>query len=196
MTAPLFYEDSLGEKMVEAWDALGSADDELLEDPEALERAQRVVNGEDPEAVYTQVGADWVPVFGPSKLSGLLDVAGPNGCVVTMPLAANDIEYAWDPYPPEEMPGPCIPGNHGADRPFTLFVAPENVSRALDLITAIPGSDLPAGLASTHELQPEARAARQTLAWTLFAVFIGVDAFVFMGYLAYTVYHLVRYHRF
>jgi hypothetical protein len=200
MTAPLFWEDSLGEKLAEkagdAWASLASADDELVDDPAALAEALREVNAEDPEAIYAQVEADWVPVFGPSKLSGLLDVAGPSACVVTMPLAANDIEFAWQPYPPEEMPGACMPSSHAVDRPFTLFVAPENVARAHDLLTAIPGSAVHSGLTSTHELAPEARAARRTLAWTLFVVFLGVDALVFFGYIAYALYHLVRYHHF
>ena len=45
MTAPLFYEDSLGEKLAEraaaAWESAGSADDELIDDPAALEEKMK-----------------------------------------------------------------------------------------------------------------------------------------------------------
>lgn len=45
---PLFYEDSLGAKLSKKWNELGSADDELIEDPAALQAAQNAVDGVDP----------------------------------------------------------------------------------------------------------------------------------------------------
>ena len=195
MTAPLFYEDSLGEKLAEAIRNLPNADDELIDDAEALDEAQREVNAEDPEAVYARVAPDWVPVFGPSKLSGLLDIAGANACVITMPLDAEGIAYVWDPYPPEEMPGVTSP-SRALDRPFTLLVSPQDAARARELISSRPGSSMPPGLAASHDRSAEAISPRRELAWSLFVVFLGMDVLAALVWGAYQLYHLLRYHRF
>lgn len=190
---PLFYEDSLGAKAVEAWESLGSADDELIDDPAELAAAQAEVNGEDPEAVYADVTPQWVAVFGPSKLSGIADVAGANACVITMPLEAAGISFAWDPYPPEEMPGAAYPSEHVADRPFTLLVAPADADRARLAITASPGAPTPVGAPSSHDREPDAVNKRLTLGWALFLAFIGPSALLALSGGAYAIYHLLRY---
>ena len=212
---PLFYEDSLGAKLVEKakaaaaeaeqaraeraskpMPARGSADLDLIDDPAALDAAEREVQGGSPEDAYAEFGPDWVAVFGPTKLSGLLDVAGFTAAIVTMPLAAEGIEFAWSPDPPEMMPGPAYANDHLLDMAFTLYVAPADASAALGLISEIPGSRISAGIASTHERGPEATSKRRTLAWALLIAFLGVDAIALLGYLAYTAYHLLRYHHF
>lgn len=170
---PLFYEDSLGAKVAERLVHLPSADDELVEDPAALEAAQEAVNAEDPYAIYGKVDPDWVPVFGPSKLSGMIDIAGKNACLITMPLDAEGIAYAWDPYPPEEMPG-ATSHLRAVDRPFTLLVAPEDAERARELLAVSqPGSQRPVGVTASHPLTADATSARRELAWTLLVIFIG-----------------------
>lgn len=179
---PMFYEVSLGAKVAEQWGRLGSADDELLDDPGALEAAQRAANAEDPEAVYAEMTEDWVPVFGPSKLSGIIDVAGFNASFVTMPLAAEGISYAWSPYPPEEMPGAAYPNEHLLDRPFTLLVARPDAQHARELISEDVGSRTLLGIPSTHQREPAAAKRRRVGAWVLFLVFVGVDLIAFLGY--------------
>jgi len=196
VTAPLFYEDSLGERLAQAIKNLPNADDELIDNPGALDEAQREVNAEDPEAVYARVAPDWVPVFGPSKLSGLIDVAGPVASVVVMPLAAAGISFAWDPYPPEEMPGAAYPNDHVVDRPFTLLVAPEDADEARALICATTGSWLTSGTAATWDRERGAVRIRKTFAWSLFIVWIGPGLGALLYSIAYPVYHLLRYHRF
>lgn len=172
MTSPVFYEDSLGAKMVDAWNNLGSADDELIEDPKALRAAQREVNGEDPEAVYSEVQSDWVAVFGPSKVSSILDAPGSNACIITMPLVAAGIRYAWDPYPPEEMPGSAYPADHLIDRAFTLLVAPQDAREARSLLSARPGAPTSVGAAATHDFEPDAASNRFVLAAVIFIFFV------------------------
>jgi hypothetical protein len=121
MTPPMFYEDSLGAKMADAWNRLGSADDELIEDPEALETAQREGDQIDPEVPAEPDVPDWVPVFGPARLSGLMRIAGATAFELTAALDSAEIPHAWDPYPPEEMPA-FRPYYGAIDRPFTLLV--------------------------------------------------------------------------
>ena len=91
--SPLFYEDSLGAKLVEkataAMDAareqgahtetveLATSDEALVEDPRALAEAELAARGVDPQRAYEQVTSDWVSVGGPSKLSGLIDSPEP-----------------------------------------------------------------------------------------------------------------------
>jgi hypothetical protein len=195
MTSPMFYEDSLGAKMVDAWNKLGSADDALIEDPEALRAAQREVNGEDPEEIYSEVEPDWVAVFGPSKLSGLLDSAGSNACIITMPLNAAGIRYAWNPYPPEEMPGPAgSAAYHTLDHPFTLLVAPEDADEARRLISANPGSGHMIGAVASHGPESAAVSKRRSLAWMVLVMFIGVDLLVAGGYALFRLLRMLGYH--
>ncbi|MDR3687140.1 MAG: hypothetical protein P4L93_09320 [Coriobacteriia bacterium] len=210
---PLFYEDSLGARLVEKakesaaaaeqaraqranrpMPARGSADLELLDDPTALDDAERGVRGGDPEDAYAEFNSDWVAVFGPSKLSGLLDVAGFAAAIVTMPLAAEAIDFVWSPYPPEMMPGPAYANDHLLDMPFTLYVHPADASAALALISEVPGSGISAGIACTHERGARAEGNRRTLAWGLVVAFLGVDVLVLLTGVAYWIYHLLRYH--
>jgi hypothetical protein len=208
--SPLFYEDSLGAKLVDALRERGYLDpeaplrspgspaphkaDELVEDPEALQAAEQLVFTEDPQAVYTRVGDDWVPVFGPSKVSGVIDIAGANAAVITMPLAAVGIEFAWYPYPPEQMPSPAYPYSHIVDRPFTLLVPAEDAVEAAALISAVAGSRSQFGVVSTHERVAEAVSSRRTVSWVLLIVLSGLlDLVAIVAFfVARWIYHLIR----
>lgn len=171
---PLFYEDSLGAKVAEAFDGLPSADDELVDDPNVLDAAQAAVNGQDPQAVYQRVGSDWVAVFGPSKLSGILDAAGWTASMVTMPLDSEGIEYAWDPYPPGDMSGAASPTDHVADRPFTLLVPPADAQLASSLITASPGASTNVGGPATYERTGDISKRTNTLALILVSLLVAI----------------------
>jgi hypothetical protein len=183
---PLFYEDSLGAKLVDGiesvMDTPGSADDELIEDAGALETAQREANGQDPEAIYAEVGDDWIPVFGPSKLSGFWDVAGTNASKITMPLVAAGITFAWDPYPPEEMPGSATPFYHLMDRPFTLLVAPADAPGARGLLSALPGADSQFGLPATTSVPSLPGEEHSRLPWVIVLVALALSILMGFGY--------------
>jgi hypothetical protein len=177
--SPLFYEDSLGAKlsemMTEAADRAHEAEMELIDDPEALERAENAVHDLDTTPDYGIVADDWVTVFGPSKVSGILDVAGPAAMLITMPLDAEGIAYCWDPYPPADMPGAATPAEHGVDMPFSLLVAPMDERRARDLLAdSRAGSRLVAGVPATHDLTPEAKVNRRMLSTTSLVLLYGV----------------------
>jgi hypothetical protein len=188
--SPLFYEDSLGAKLVEkanaAMDAareqtahpesveLSTSDTVLVEDPEALAQAELAVRRVDPEGDYEEITEDWVAVMGPSKLSGLIDNAGFSSRLVTAPLDSADIPYAWDPYPPEEMPGYRV-GYGAVDRPFTLFVPPSYAGEARGLLTAGVGSATVFGLPATVERGAESSKRRRRGLWVFFWLFVGFD---------------------
>lgn len=187
--SPLFYEDSLGAKLVEkanaAMDAartrpadpevdLAIADEPFVEDPVALHRAELAARGIDPQQDYERVTADWVVALGPSKLSGLIDSAGFTSRMVVAPLETADIPYAWNPYPPEEMPGYRY-GYGAVDRPFTLLVPPERVEEAISLLDLKVGSASVFGLPASPEHGEESRRRRRLGLWLMFGVFIGFD---------------------
>ncbi len=166
--SPLFYEDSLGEKLAEkaraAMDAARDCDEELVDDPDALARAEAEVARVDPQDDYEHVTADWVAVLDPSKLSGLMDVAGFNGWLLTAPLEAAGVPHCWDPYPPEDMPGFRV-GYGAVDRPFTLLVPADRLAEAQSLLRAELGakkasSDLPPVWPTRRGLKPPARTGR------------------------------------
>jgi hypothetical protein len=135
---PVFYEDSLGAKLAEKWNAFwsagGSADDELIDYPAALEAAQAEANGLPPKTSCDKVTSDWVSVFGPIHFTATAEAAGFGPSLVTMPLDAEGIGYVWDPYPPESIPAGTRPYGEFSPRPFTLLVAPREVRRARELI--------------------------------------------------------------
>lgn len=102
---------------------------QFVDDPDALDAAEREAAGVDPLAVYDQVDEGWVELVGPAQLSGILDVAGFTAALATASLDAAEIPHAWDPYPPELMPSFRIA--YGAvDRPFRLLVPASRLEEA------------------------------------------------------------------
>ncbi len=179
--SPIFYEDSLGAKLAEkaaqATDRAREAELAYIDDPEALERAEQEVHNLDVTPDYSAVGDDWVVVFGPSKVSSVIDVAGPTAMLIAMPLDAEGIAYCWDPYPPQDMPGAATPAEHAADRPFSILVAPENAERARELLAGTrEGSTGVTGVAATHERTPEALRARRVLSGSSLVLLYGAIA--------------------
>jgi hypothetical protein len=195
--SPIFYEDSLGaklaEKFTESTDRVREAELDYIDDPAELERAENAVHDLDVTPDYGIVSGDWVVVFGPSKISGILDVAGPSAMLIAMPLDAEGIAYCWDPYPPADMPGAATPAEHAVDQPFSLKVAPADSERARELLAdARPGSPLVAGVPATHELTPEAQANRSVLSATSLILLYGFGiGFALLGALFW----LIRYLR-
>ena len=179
----LFWEDSLGaklaEKATEATDRVRELEKAYIDDPEELERAEKAVHdaGEQGTESYKQVQNDWVAVAGPIKISGIMDSAGPNGCLITAPLEANDIPFAWDPYPPEDMPGYRV-GYGAVDRPFKVLVPPERAAEARELIGELRGSKSFVGLPVEIERGLKSTSRRRWSAWALLFVFVGFDLLV------------------
>jgi hypothetical protein len=138
---PLFYEDSLGAKLADAFNSLPSADDGLIEDPEELDAAQAAVNGHDSHASYARVRPGWVAVFGPAKLDGMLSSAGISASVLTMPLDAEEIAYVWEPYAPQDAPSTTDNYGRAFPRPFTLLVGPADAQRAKQLLATELGAE-------------------------------------------------------
>jgi hypothetical protein len=128
---PVFYEDSLGERIARGLTEGSSADDELMEDRAAFEAAQAAVNG---RSAAVQPTLDWVAVAGPIVFSMGTEFPGVIAAQITMPLDAAEIEYAWDPYPPAEMPLALEPTGVLASRKFTLLVPPKDANVAVALL--------------------------------------------------------------
>lgn len=104
-------------------------DDDAVEDPLALEAAERAVAGLDPLAAYDGSDEPWVELAGPMRLSGLFSDAGFTAALATAPLEVASIPYAWDPYPPEMMTS-YRPYYGVFDRPFTLLVPASRLPEA------------------------------------------------------------------
>lgn len=123
-------------------------DSDVVEDPLALEAAERSVADSDPMAVY-DIDAEWVELVGPRRLSGMFGDAGYTAALVSAPLQAAEIPFAWDPYPPEEMPAFRV-GYGLVDRPFSLLVPADRLDEARAVLdhayfhgrSAPPSSDL------------------------------------------------------
>ena len=192
--SPLFYEDSLGAKLAAkadaAMNAARDADNKLVDDPEALARAEAEVSGVDPNDDYEQVTEDWVVAFGPSKLSGLIDSAGFTARLLTGPLETADIPHVWDPYPPEEMPSFRV-GYGAVDRPFSLLVPADRLDEARELLTGVVGSAAQFGMPASPGRTPEVRAKRRRWYWIFFWVFIGFDLLLPVSYALAQLLHLV-----
>ncbi len=107
----------------------------VVEDPEALSAAENEVAGVSPRAAYEQTDEEWVAVTEPRRLSGMLADAGSSAAIVTAPLAAAGIPFAWDPYPPEEMPS-FRPYYGVFDRPFSLMVPASRAEEARQVLDA------------------------------------------------------------
>jgi hypothetical protein len=119
-----------------------SADVELIDDPAALEAAQAAANAADPDAAYASVEPDWVVVWGPAELGITAVQSGQNATCLTIPLDAEGIAYAWDPFPPSET----FTTRNIVARPLSLLVSPSNAARARNLLQgAIPDAALPTG---------------------------------------------------
>lgn len=191
MSAPMFYEDSLGAKAAEALENLPSADDELIDDPVALEAAQAEVNAVDPDAGNPVAGTDWIAIYGPERLGGTQTEADQNAAILTMPLDAEGIPYAWDPFPPQGMYVA-----RGVARPFTLRVAPEDARRARELVAPRYGSTPHASFAAQSALSSAVPSSGRAFAWSFFIVFLGATLIALLTYLAYMIYQYVLTGRF
>lgn len=101
----------------------------LIDDPEKLAAAEREVAGIQAVDAYDRSDEEWVPLTGPRHLSGVLADAGFTAALVAAPLQSAGIPYAWDPYPPEQMPGYRV-GYGAVDRPFTLLVPASRLAEA------------------------------------------------------------------
>jgi hypothetical protein len=185
---PLFYEDSLGAKLVEKWNDWwstgSSADDELIEDREALDAAEAELRDCDPLEQSAAHASDWVPVFGPAKISGLLDIPGPASFLLAGRLASVGIPAAWSPFPPELMSQFArFAGSLCFDRPFTLLVSPEDLPAAaeeLDSIGAYPSRSSLYELPIHPALDAEAARRRLIAARALVLVLVpGISLGVF-----------------
>jgi hypothetical protein len=109
---------------------LGWADDPIVDDPEALEAAERAVANVDASEPYGQFDASWVEVLGPISL---VNVTGPlTAFGITAPLQAAAIPYVWSPFPPEALTG-VRPELMNAQR-FRLFVPPEFAALARECL--------------------------------------------------------------
>lgn len=192
--SPLFYEDSLGAKLAEkasaAMDVVRNAENECIEDPEALAQAESEVMGIDPEDDYDNVDADWVAVFGPSKLSGMMDNAGFTARLITAPLETADIPHVWDPYPPEEMPSFRV-GYGAVDRPFTLLVPADRLEEARELLRGTVGSAVQFGAPAGLDRIPAVDSTRRRGSWIFFWVFIGFDIALFIVFSLLKILHVI-----
>lgn len=177
-----FFERGQAQNLVSNIESMGSADEDLIEDPEALEAAQEAANAVDPDDIYEAVDASWVPVLGPTGLQGLTDASGLTTGAITMPLAAEGIPFAWDPFPPEERTGPYT-------RPFTLLVPAEDSKHARELLGAYIETPAPRIGQPTPPpsgaYDPAGDSRRQIVAWSLVLLFAILFAIAYLsGYLA------------
>lgn len=110
----------------------------------------------------------WVPVTGARHVSGMFSVAGVTASLVTSPLEAAGIPYAWDPYEPRDMPSFRI-GYGAIDRRFTLYVPEEHLAEARRLL-------------GVRDTEPGVQTADSDEPWTLgrIAGFIVAAAIVYL----------------
>jgi len=92
----------------------------VVSDPEALERAEQAASNSAPVYFDDIATGEWTAVVGPVEFYGSLG-AGAKAFMVTAPLEAAGIPFAWDPYPPDQRPL-GLPGAGSFDQPFTLLV--------------------------------------------------------------------------
>lgn len=102
--------------------------EEFVDDPEALEAAEKAVAGLASRDSYDP-DIEWVALSRPKRLSGIFGDAGFSAALVTAPLDAAGIPHSWDPYAPEDMPG-MRPYYGIFDRKFTLLVPADRVEEA------------------------------------------------------------------
>lgn len=105
------------------------SDKDLIDDPMALAQAEAAAAASDPMSSWGSSDEEWVELVGPRRLSGMFGMAGTTAFLVTAPLEREGIPFAWDPYPPEEMPA-FRPAYGALDRPFTLLVPASRLAEA------------------------------------------------------------------
>jgi len=102
----------------------------VVEDPAALEAAERAAAGAEPNNPYADFTGDWVEVLGPISL---VAVTGPlTAFHITSPLAAEGIPFVWDPYDPQNMT--AVRPELMSVKRFRLFVAPADAERARSIL--------------------------------------------------------------
>lgn len=116
-------------------DGITLDDDDWIEDQAALDAAEKAVSVMDPVSDYDATDEEWVELAGPRRLSGVFGDAGFTAAIVSAPLDAAGIPHAWDPYPPEQMPG-WRAGYGAVDRPFTLLVPASRLEEARAVMRA------------------------------------------------------------
>lgn len=104
-----------------------------VDDPLALEAAERFVAGLDRDADdASKYRPDWIAVYGPARVSALLTDGGSAAALLTGPLEAAGIPFAWDPLPPAEVQSARPDFNWM--RAFTLYVPPEHEADAREIL--------------------------------------------------------------
>lgn len=148
------------------------AEDPDVYDPQTLAEAQAIADAED-SSRQIPVGDDWVPVFTHRRVSGVFESAVHGSFVITAPLEAADIPYAWDPYPPEEMSS-FRPAYGAIDRPFSLLVPRKRLQEVREIIATAsvePGTDDPPLQGSIISSDT----SRKAVIWALFLAFLGLE---------------------
>jgi len=166
--------------VAEVADVLGTAsefgaEDPDIYDPQTLAAAQAIADA-DESSRQIAVGDDWVPVLTHTRVSGVFESAVHGAFVITAPLEAAGIPYAWDPYPPEEMSS-FRPAYGAIDRTFSLLVPRNRAEEVRDIIaemnTAQPAAEPPLqGSIITSDT------SRKAVIWVLLFVFLGFDVIV------------------
>lgn len=120
---------------------LGATDDDpeflddgspVIEDPVALEAAERAVAGGSAMDAYADYDEDWVEVLGPTSLGNLMSSGAIGAFVVTSPLRAAGIPFVWQPFPPEEQQN--VRPDFNFWMRFSLHVPPEHAHEARRLL--------------------------------------------------------------
>jgi riboflavin kinase / FMN adenylyltransferase len=109
--------------------------EDYVSDPAALEAAEQAAMHA-PDSFANLATGDWEPVGGEIWLESA--TAGAAGFLHISPLAAADIPYVWDPYPPESMPGGLRPA---VSRPFTVLVPASQLAEAEALMAQAQADD-------------------------------------------------------
>lgn len=162
-------------------EALGMAseshdiEDPDVYDPQTLAAAQAIADA-DESSRQIAVGDDWVPVLTHTRVSGVFESAVHGAFVITAPLEAAGIPYAWDPYPPEEMSS-FRPAYGAIDRTFSLLVPRNRADEVRDIIaemnTARPAAEPP-----LHGSIITSDTSRKAVIWVLLFAFLGFDVIV------------------
>lgn len=108
-------------------------DEDGVDDPVALAAAEEAVRHA--SRPFVPADADirgWVCVFGPHRMSTLFMDGGVAGSLITGPLEAVGIAYAWDPFSPENAQNARPDFNWM--REFRLLVAPDDAAQARDIL--------------------------------------------------------------
>jgi hypothetical protein len=120
----------------------------VVDDPEALEAAERAVQTGGPVYFQDIAIGEWRPVVDGISLGEAFG-SGARASMFTGPLENAGIPYVWDPYPPESRPT-SLPGAGTYPQPFTLLVPENQLDEARTL------------LADTAELAPRSEAGTAT----------------------------------